>query len=563
MKRYTLLMGFFFCVVLLYSQSQRLVLLEEFTQASCGPCALINPTIENLLNANPNEITSIWYHTSWPGADPMYNHDPVDVNARVSYYMSPSNEYVPYSVLDGNFYNGSASGWNINTVNQRYAVPSPFQLQLHYMIPSTNDSIYLTMLAKCTQNVSGPLIAQNVVIETNIHFNTPPGSNGEKDFKNVMDRMLPTHSGTTLPTSYVSGDYSIIETSWKFQYVYDVTKVSAVGFIQNMTTKEIHQTCNASTDPLVMPFNNDLQVMNISNVPPTNCTGNFVPMVKIRNNGNNAVTSFHVKYQLNNGTVNDYTWSGNLTTLQKTIITLPEITFTPDAQNTLKIYTVNPNNVPDQYTKNDTMNYTFTAAPLTSTTLGMLLMTDANPQETTWDIKNSGGTTVASGGPYATPNHLYNITIPIPGPDCYVFTIHDSGGNGICCDYGNGTYILVDANNTSLIIAQGGNFAYSESGQFKIVGVGIENPGTKHVLNVYPNPFSEKATVSFWLADQENVNLSIFNAMGQLVRSEQKGLLQAGKNELELESNGLAQGIYLLQLRAGSTVYTGKISVGN
>src|ERR1039457_2072360 len=173
MKKYTLLVGFLFCVILLYSQSQRLVLLEEVTQASCGPCAQVNPSIEALLNANPNEITSIWYHTNWPGYDPMNLHNPADVAARVSYYMSPSNEYVPYSVLDGNYYNGSASGWNINTVNTRDAVPSPFELHVHSMIPASNDSIYLTMLAKCTQPVSGALTAQNVVIETNIHFNSP------------------------------------------------------------------------------------------------------------------------------------------------------------------------------------------------------------------------------------------------------------------------------------------------------------------------------------------------------------------------------------------------------
>ncbi|HML86466.1 MAG TPA: hypothetical protein PKE52_15025, partial [Bacteroidales bacterium] len=44
-----------------YSQSQRLVLLEEFTQASCGPCASSNPTIHALLVNNPTKITGIYY----------------------------------------------------------------------------------------------------------------------------------------------------------------------------------------------------------------------------------------------------------------------------------------------------------------------------------------------------------------------------------------------------------------------------------------------------------------------------------------------------------------------
>lgn len=77
-----------------FSQSQRMVLLEEFTQASCGPCVLPNQTMHTLLEANPDKITSIFYHTSWPGTDPMNAHNPTDVSAKVSYYGFNS---VPHS----------------------------------------------------------------------------------------------------------------------------------------------------------------------------------------------------------------------------------------------------------------------------------------------------------------------------------------------------------------------------------------------------------------------------------------------------------------------------------
>jgi len=120
MKKILLSAILLFAVTAIYSQSQRLVILEEFTQASCGPCASVNPTIEALLNSNPTKITSVWYHTNWPGYDPMNLHNPNEVAARVGYY---GVTYVPWSVLDGNYYSGSATGWNINTVNARYAVP--------------------------------------------------------------------------------------------------------------------------------------------------------------------------------------------------------------------------------------------------------------------------------------------------------------------------------------------------------------------------------------------------------------------------------------------------------
>jgi len=250
MKKILLSAILLFAVTAIYSQSQRLVLLEEFTQASCGPCATANPAIYSLLNANPTKITSVWYHTNWPGYDPMNLHNPTEVAARVGFY---GVTYVPWSVLDGNYYSGSATGWNINTVNARYAVPSPFTMSLQASLNATNDTITVTMVAEATTEVSGSMNAQNCVIEKNIHFNSPPGSNGEKDFKNVMKKMLPGKDGTMLPASMEAGDYIIVQESWKLANVYDINQLAAVAFIQNKTTKEIHQAVNSTTKPVTFP----------------------------------------------------------------------------------------------------------------------------------------------------------------------------------------------------------------------------------------------------------------------------------------------------------------------
>ncbi|MBI9034293.1 MAG: hypothetical protein JEZ03_07470, partial [Bacteroidales bacterium] len=50
MKKLVLLFFAFSAVTLGFSQSQRLVLVEEFTQASCGPCAGQNPAFTALMN---------------------------------------------------------------------------------------------------------------------------------------------------------------------------------------------------------------------------------------------------------------------------------------------------------------------------------------------------------------------------------------------------------------------------------------------------------------------------------------------------------------------------------
>src|SRR5687768_14774096 len=69
------------------AQCAKFVLLEEFTQASCGPCASQNPGFKTtILDPNPDKVRLVAYHTSWPGTDPMNAYNPTDVQTRVTYY---------------------------------------------------------------------------------------------------------------------------------------------------------------------------------------------------------------------------------------------------------------------------------------------------------------------------------------------------------------------------------------------------------------------------------------------------------------------------------------------
>ena len=82
----------------MYAQFDRMVLLEEFTQASCGPCASQNPGFNALLQENTDIATSIKYQVWWPGYDPMYEHNTSDVDTRVDYYGITG---VPHALMDG------------------------------------------------------------------------------------------------------------------------------------------------------------------------------------------------------------------------------------------------------------------------------------------------------------------------------------------------------------------------------------------------------------------------------------------------------------------------------
>ncbi len=333
-----------------------------------------------------------------------------------------------------------------------------------------------------------------------------------------------------------------------------------MSFIQNTTTKEVHQAANSSTDALILPYDRDLQVVEIENVSSTNCTGVVTPIVTVRNNGNNTITSFDLNFKVNGGPMATESWTGSIGPLEKTIINLPDYEFVLQANNTLNVFTDNPNNNSDEYPKNDTLDISIVEAPATTFTLLLFLRTDNAPEETTWDVKDELGAIVESGGPYSVPNSMNRDTIELSTEGCYTFTIYDANGTGICCTNGNGLYLLQDDQETEVVM--GGSFGYYEKTEFNanIVSAHERFDQTK-ALQVYPNPASRVATALFYLVKPDNVSLNLYNTFGQKVWNNQPGYIGAGEHQVEIEAESLAPGVYILQLTTGNKIYTRKITV--
>ncbi|MCB9303709.1 MAG: T9SS type A sorting domain-containing protein [Lewinellaceae bacterium] len=102
------------------------------------------------------------------------------------------------------------------------------------------------------------------------------------------------------------------------------------------------------------------------------------------------------------------------------------------------------------------------ACPCNGTNVQLTIHFDLAPAQTSWVITQSNGNTVASGGPYTnqSPGSTLNVDLCLPDA-CYTFTIFDSGGNGLCCRLGEGSYTLTDENNN--LLASGGSFGSSQA----------------------------------------------------------------------------------------------------
>jgi hypothetical protein len=77
----------------------------------------------------------------------------------------------------------------------------------------------------------------------------------------------------------------------------------------------------------------------------------------------------------------------------------------------------------------------------------------------------------------------------------------------------------------------------------------------------YPNPVQAATTVEYELAEAGEVEVVVYNLLGQRVMKQAQGQREAGAHRATLDVSGLASGVYLLRLQAGDAQRTQKITV--
>jgi len=557
-----------------FAQTQRMVLLEHFTQASCPPCATYNPLVKQYFDNTTTNATAIKYQTSWPGTDPMNAHNPADVQARVTYYGVSG---VPNVVIDGNYAQGNPgtlfAGGQSSGMDTRATVASDFDITVTHQF--TGSAVNVTAVITATNAVTNAnLKAHVVVVEKEIIFANPPGSNGETEFYNVMKAMLPTSAGTDLGDVWSNGTTEVLQESWTAANVYDVSQLAAIVFVQDDVTKEIMQT-NIS-EVMTSTINQDAGIASAnpsgSAYETVICNTSNQPQITLTNYGNTALTSADINYSIN-GTQATYNWTGNIGTFGSEVVSLPAIAYTPSAAgfNQFAAQVTNPNGGADDYPSNDNKSGFFDYVAYSDVTeyksaLTLTINTDQYGGETSWEFVDAGGNVLAAGPSQAYGNsQTYTENVTLPDGECYMFFIYDSYGDGICCGYGAGSYTLEDSDGTVLITQAQGNNPFSGSQKMTVFKTfNTTNTNTADLtesLSVYPNPATDNFTIEFDLAEAAKLDINLMNAIGQKVRTIEAGNFNGGEHLINVNTAELSAGTYFITIRNGEGITTKTITI--
>jgi hypothetical protein len=556
-----------------FSQSQRLVLIEEGSNASCPPCAAQNPAFNELLEANSTKVVSLKYQWDFPGYDPMNEHNPSEVATRFETYYGQNG--VPTAMLDGtvptfggNPYDGAPAGYTTALIDQRYAAPASFDINLTYSL--TPETITVNCTATCTQAASGTFKLRLAVVEKLIAFATAPGSNGETEFHNVMKKFLPNAGGITMAGSYAVGETFTTTQTWDLANVYDINEIAVVAFIQNDANKEVMQAQFAENVPVTPANSVDAVASSISGVSGFSCVGSITPSVTIQNYGSTPLTSCNVNYEIN-GTTGSIPWTGNLAFYETGSVSLGTINFTPDNSNVLNVTTVSPNGGTDENTGNNEQSIEVGIAGYASLNITVEVRTDYYPGETSWEIREDNGTLVTEvqyvagtadqfggGGADATTTKTHEVTLA--ANKCYSFKMFDSYGDGMGYTGGVTTappfgYKILNSTGAVIIEEQAASFNFgdeTENAMRTDAASSIDNKNEFTAFTVFPNPATNNLNVEISLEKPETVNIEVFDILGQRVKTEQVNSVGSGLTTLTLSVSDLAAGSYTIRISSDS-----------
>ncbi len=525
------------------------VLVEIATGTWCQYCPGAAMGADELV-ANGHDVAIIENH----GGD---DYQTTASYARIAYYNTTG---YPTAVFDGGspYVGGSATNSLYSTYltryNQKITIPSYFTIDV-----TGTTSGYSEFNIQITSEMVESYTANDIRLHCVVTESEIEESWQGMDHLNFVNRlMVPSQFGTQLDFS--SSSTIVTDLNFTIEPEWVPENCELVVFLQNNTTKEVLNTTKLN----LMDFENendyDAALSGLTNIPDEICMGILEPEFVLKNSGNLDLTSLTINYQVNDGELYSYDWTGSLAFLEKEIIVLPTITFDSQDNNQILIYSENPDGNPDEYTNNDTVSSSMLSAEYTSSDVSLYLRTDDHPEETTWELLNDLGEVVSSGGPYTQSGQVVIETFSLEDDRCYRFSLSDAGGDGLTSP---AMCILYYGNNVNILQATG-NFGYNIMKDFYSANtVGVDNENYLSGIQVYPNPASDKTIVKINTPAKGLMTLRVFNILGELVYETQSQTGISDEFTTDIIVNEWENGIYFVNASVNGNNFNSKFTVSN
>jgi len=295
-------------VVVLDSLQPKTVMIEEFTQASCDPCANAAPNVDSVYANNAANSLLVRYHVNFPGRDCM---DSVTlapfVSTRLSYY---SVSGVPDAKIDGVDCYPGAGYFTTGVIQGERAQGSPFKILVTPNFNATTQTYSFTATVTSYAALPAGLKLRAVLAVDQLTYaaNQSTESIPQFNFPEVAEGMLPNAAGNTL-TAFTAGSTQTVSGTWvknhpwgsdRAVWSYDSTNTGKIiVWVQNDANQYVYQAAYATVSTVYSTGVNSVVVNGGSmDVYPNPASNTTTVALNLNNNADVKMDVYNMAGQL-------------------------------------------------------------------------------------------------------------------------------------------------------------------------------------------------------------------------------------------------------------------------
>lgn len=551
---------------------KRNVIIEEYTGKHCSWCPEGQMTANAIARNNPGKVFLLNIHGGpfSPPTDPNLNTDdgttmvedygvtafPAGFVNRTSTYEIAREQWSSYTLqqlqqtaecnIDGQVI--------INPTTREAAIT----VEIYYTADSKESFNYLT-IAMLQDSIMGDQDGGSANPEQYV--------NGQYRHMHILRDMItstwgdvisPTTSGTLITKTYnytipeVIGDPNGVETV--------IENLSFLAYVSE--GDDGIQTCPVlNVNELITIIDNDKDVNPMISKAYqkslTSCAEQNILCTNIINAGKQEITSLLIKVSTESN-AEEFLWEGNLKSYHEVMI---ESNIDLSAGNDVKVEILEVNGEEYHCAKNVEMiteEWQDVELVAGEETLTIEVAQDKYGNQTRWFVITADYDVLASGGPYQMLSEpgieLHQVELTVKGGDCFKFIITDAGGNGICCNNGDGYYRILNSKG-DVIVDGAGNFGAEMSHllSMKYNGTYVEEIDETSAM-IYPNPTQNELHI-----ECEGMRmLTIMTLGGQIIDE-----ISVDDDCFTIDMEGYVSGVYFLRITTQENTFVNKVIRAN
>jgi len=495
--------------------SNKNVILEEFTGTNCQYCPDGHKVAAQIMANNPGRAWAINIHQGgYSGNSPQYKTD--WGNALANQYGV--NSYPAATVNRGSSWSSSRTQWT-SWANQILSESSPVNVAatgtINYATRhlSLLVEVYYTGNAAQTTNKLNVALLQNEIIGPQSGMALYPEMIVGSQYRHMhmlrdfltgqwgMD-VAPTTTGSfwshtfeydipeyvTYSGSPITNVPIILEDLEFIVYIAENQKTILSGAKANITYTDLPSIAG--------------KVVAVTEIPVINCSSDAGAYVKLRNTGQNPVTSVEINYTVAGGTPTSLVWNNRtIASMATDTVHLPIFQIQINQSQTVKAELVKINDVAIT-PSSKSVNIKKEVVQGADSEMKLVIKTDQYGTECSFKIYREDGTVLTQGGPFtnAVVEREFDFLPNVKG--CYRLEVKDTYGDGMPGGYikilnSSGTQIYYAAGNsyTSLLRAMIPYYttykitaSAGDNGAISPTGVKEYVEGTSATYTFTPNP---------------------------------------------------------------------------